>query len=114
MNDCIFCKIIKGEIPSNKVYEDDKILVFKDIEPQAPVHILIIPKKHITSLNELSKDDAQIIAHVFMKVQELARELGVSENGYRVVTNCGVDGGQTVEHVHFHMLAGRNLQWPPG
>lgn len=114
MENCIFCKIINGDIPCNKVYEDEKILVFKDIEPQAPTHVLIIPKKHIMSLNSLSEEDSNIISHIFLKAKELAKELGVSEDGYRIVMNCGKDGGQTVEHMHFHMLAGRNLQWPPG
>ncbi|WP_035288169.1 histidine triad nucleotide-binding protein [Clostridium sp. KNHs214] len=114
MDDCIFCKIAKGDIPCSKVYEDERILAFKDIEPQAPFHILIIPKKHIESLNSLSEEDSNIVTYIFMKAKELAKELGVSENGYRIVNNCGKDGGQTVQHLHFHMLAGRNLQWPPG
>lgn len=114
MDNCIFCKIVKGDIPSNKVYEDEKILAFKDIDPQAPVHVLIIPKKHIESLNAIKDEDLDIISYVFLKAKELAKKLGVSESGYRIVTNCGKDGGQTVPHIHFHMLAGRNLKWPPG
>ena len=114
MENCIFCKIINGEIPSQKVYEDDKIFAFKDINPEAPVHILIIPKKHIESLNDLKEEDKDIISHIFIKVKEIGNKLGISESGYRVVNNCGVDGGQTVSHIHFHLLGGRSLQWPPG
>lgn len=114
MSDCIFCKIIKGEIPNTKIYEDDKIISFKDIEPAAPVHVLIIPKKHIESLNEVDDEAAEIIAHIFKTVPKLVRELGISEDGYRIVSNCGKDGGQSVEHVHFHLLGGRSLNWPPG
>ncbi|WP_138204757.1 histidine triad nucleotide-binding protein [Haloimpatiens lingqiaonensis] len=114
MENCIFCKIAKGDIPCSKVYEDEKILAFKDIEPQAPIHILIIPKHHIESLNSLSEEDADIVTYIFMKAKQLAKDLGVAESGYRIVNNCGEDGGQTVKHLHFHMLAGRNLQWPPG
>lgn len=114
MENCIFCKIVKGEIPSKKVYEDELILVFKDISPEAPTHVLIIPKKHIKSLNDLNENDANIIAHIYIKLKELAQQLGIKENGYRIVSNCGEHGGQTVEHIHFHLLGGRSLQWPPG
>lgn len=114
MENCIFCKIIKGEIPSEKVYEDELILAFKDISPEAPTHVLVVPKKHIKSLNQLSKEDSAIIAHIYIKVKELAKKLDIDEKGYRVVTNCGEQGGQTVDHIHFHLLGGRNLQWPPG
>lgn len=114
MEECVFCKIIKGEIPTDKVYEDDKVLVFKDIEPQAPVHILLIPKKHIESLNDLDDDDCEIVGYIFMIAKNMAEKFGVSKDGYRIVTNCGKDGGQSVNHVHFHMLAGRSLKWPPG
>lgn len=114
MEDCIFCKIIKGDIPSEKVYEDELILAFKDINPEAPIHIVVIPKKHIESLNELTKKDADIVAHIYIKTKELAQELGINKKGYRIVTNCGEQGGQTVNHLHFHVLGGRNLQWPPG
>ncbi|KYH34526.1 HIT-like protein [Clostridium tepidiprofundi DSM 19306] len=114
MENCIFCKIINNEIPSEKVYEDDKVLCFKDINPEAPVHILIIPKEHISSVNELNEENADIISYIFLIAKKLAKQLGIAENGYRIVNNCGNDGGQTVEHIHFHMLGGRNLQWPPG
>lgn len=114
MEDCIFCKIINGEIPSAKVYEDDKILCFKDINPEAPVHVLIIPKKHIRSLNELEDGDKDIISYIFMKGKELAESFGINEKGYRIVMNCGDDAGQTVKHMHFHLLGGRIFGWPPG
>jgi len=114
VKDCIFCKIIKNEIPSDKVYEDEKILAFHDIEPEAPVHILIIPKKHISSLNEVKKENADEISYIFTKIPEIAKKLGVEESGYRIVSNCGEDALQTVDHIHFHMLGKRTLNWPPG
>lgn len=114
MEDCIFCKIIKGEIPSSKVYEDDKVYAFKDINPEAPVHLLVIPKEHIESANALNENNIEIVSHIFKVINKLAIEHGISENGYRIVNNCGEDGGQTVKHLHFHILGGRNLQWPPG
>lgn len=114
VDSCIFCKIIKGEIPCNKVYEDEKILAFKDISPEAPVHILIIPKKHIESLSTLEEDDKDVISHIFIKAKEIGEKMGIAQSGYRIVNNCGVDGGQTVSHMHFHILGGRSLQWPPG
>ena len=112
--DCLFCKIIAGDIPSAKVYEDDKVYAFRDIEPQAPVHILIIPKEHIASANELTEENASIVGHIFSVAAKIAKEEGISEGGYRIVNNCGQDGGQTVGHLHVHMLGGRSLQWPPG
>lgn len=114
MGDCIFCKIIKGDIPCNKVYEDEKVLAFNDINPEAPVHILVIPKDHIQSVNEINDENSQIISHIFKVINKLVVDLNVDKTGYRVVNNCGDDGGQTVNHIHFHLLAGRNLQWPPG
>ena len=109
MEDCIFCKIIKGEIPSNKVYEDDEILAFKDINPMAPVHILVIPKKHIESANEIEEDDELLIGKMFTVIKKLAKENHL-DNGYRIVNNCGEDGGQVVKHLHFHLLGGRKLK----
>ncbi len=106
--DCVFCKIIGGEIPSNKVYEDDKILAFYDLEPQAPVHVLIVPKAHICCTNELNAENSQTVGYIFSKIPEIAAKLGL-ENGYRVVNNCGSDGGQTVFHLHFHLLGGKKL-----
>ena len=112
--DCLFCKIIAGDIPSNKVYEDDKVYAFRDIEPQAPVHILIIPKVHIASANEFTGENASVVGHIFAVAAKIAKEEGIADGGYRIVNNCGQDGGQTVGHLHFHMLGGRSLQWPPG
>lgn len=109
MADCLFCKIIKGEIPSNKVYEDDEILAFKDINPAAPIHILVIPKKHITSLAHLEKEDEAIVGRIYGVINKIAEEKGVKEKGYRVIVNCGKDGGQEVMHLHFHLLAGKQL-----
>jgi len=109
MEDCLFCKIVKGVIPSNKVYEDDEMLAFYDINPAAPIHILIIPKKHITSLAHLKKEDEALIGRIYTKINEIANEKGFKEKGYRVIVNCGEDGGQEVMHLHFHILAGKKL-----
>mgnify|MGYP005785250807 FL=1 len=111
--DCLFCKITAGEIPCKKVYEDDQVLAFYDVDPQAPVHFLVIPKAHIASPADISPENSAVVAHIFAVIARLARELGL-EKGYRVVTNCGADGGQSVFHLHFHVLAGRSLAWPPG
>jgi len=114
MNDCIFCKIVNGEIPSKKIYEDDKVYAFYDINPEAPTHFLVIPKEHIQSVNYLNEDNIDVISHIFKVINKLVSELGIDKKGYRIVNNCGEDGGQTVGHIHFHILGGRNLQWPPG
>lgn len=114
MDDCIFCKIVNKEIPSTKVYEDDKVLAFKDISPEAPVHIVIVPKEHIRSANELNENNASIVAHIFTIINKIAEEQGIKDSGYRIINNCGEHGGQTVNHIHFHLLGGRNLSWPPG
>ena len=106
MEDCLFCKIIKGEIPSNKVYEDEEILAFKDINPVAPIHILVIPKKHIDSLAHMEKEDEIIVGKIYGVINKIAKEQGFKENGYRVIVNCGKDAGQEVMHLHFHLLAG--------
>lgn len=106
--DCIFCKIINGEIPSKKAYEDDEILAFFDIQPQAPVHIVIIPKKHIENMNGITAENSGLIAHIFEVIPRIAKENGLDE-GYRVVSNCGANGGQTVFHLHFHLLGGKAL-----
>jgi histidine triad (HIT) family protein len=111
---CIFCRIANKEIPAKIVYEDDKVLAFHDINPQAPYHILVIPKKHISTLLELTEEDKDLIGHIFLVMNKLAQELGVAERGYRVVVNCNEEAGQTVFHVHFHFLAGREMHWPPG
>jgi histidine triad (HIT) family protein len=111
---CIFCRIVNKEIPAKIVYEDDKVLAFHDINPQAPYHILVIPKKHISTLLELTEEDKDLIGHIFLVMNKLAQELSVAERGYRVVVNCNEEAGQTVFHVHFHFLAGREMHWPPG
>lgn len=111
---CIFCKIADGEIPSKKLYEDDKVLAFYDISPEAPVHFLVIPKEHIKSANELTEENVSVISHIFLVINKLANELNIKELGYRIVNNCGKNGGQTVDHIHFHVLGKRDLKWPPG
>ena len=109
MDDCVFCKIIKGDIPSKKVYEDDDILAFYDINPIAKVHVLVIPKKHITSLLELKKEDKDLLFHIFNKINEIAEMIGVAKTGFRVISNVGEDSGQAVKHLHFHILGGEKL-----
>lgn len=109
MEDCIFCKIIRREIPSSIVYEDEEIIAFKDIQPAAPIHILVIPKKHIPSLVQLEKEDEKVIGRIYTVINEIAEAQGVKEKGYRVIVNCGKDGGQEVGHLHFHLLAGKTL-----
>lgn len=113
MSDCIFCKIASKEIPANIAYEDDKVLCFHDLSPQAPVHVLLIPKKHIDSMDDVSEDDRELMGYLIVKVREIAGILGLT-NGYRVVGNCGEDGMQTVRHLHFHILGKRQMIWPPG
>ncbi len=113
MKDCLFCKIVAGEIPSTKIYEDSFVYAFADIDPQAPFHAIVIPKEHIACANEISEDNSILIAKIFEAIAKIARQENL-ENGYRVVNNCGKDGGQTVGHIHFHLLARRNLAWPPG
>lgn len=115
MDNCIFCKIAHKQIPSNLVYEDDTVVAFKDLEPQAPVHVLIIPKKHIESILAVTTEDKELLAHITCDViPKLAKELNVAEKGFRTVVNTGVEGGQTVKHLHFHLIGGRSMQWPPG
>ncbi len=111
--DCLFCKIVAGEIPSTRIYEDEYVYAFADIDPKAPFHAIVIPKQHIASANEINNDNSALIAKVFEAIAVIAKEQSL-ENGYRVVNNCGEDGGQTVGHIHFHLLARRNLAWPPG
>ncbi len=114
MEECIFCKIARKDIPSDCVYEDNQVFAFRDINPQAPVHILVIPKQHIGSLLEVTAETSSLVANVAMVVKELAKQLNVDESGFRLVVNTGKDGGQTVDHLHFHLLGGRELDWPPG
>lgn len=110
---CIFCKIANGEVKTTKLYEDDKILIFKDAEPQAPIHLLVIPKEHIKSVEEINAENSNVISYIFEKISELKSELNLEE-GFRIVNNCGEYAGQTVPHIHFHILSGRKLTWPPG
>ena len=112
--DCLFCKIAAGKIPSDKVYEDDELLAFRDIDPKAPTHILVIPKTHITSINQLDVESSLIVSKAFLLLKKIAKDEGISESGYRIVTTVLKDGGQTVDHLHFHLLGGRSLSWPPG
>ena len=114
MSDCIFCRIIKGEIPSKKVFEDEELLAFHDVNPQAPVHFLVIPKRHIQNIMELDAEDTALLGRLLFKAQELAKGLGCGEQGARFVINCKSHGGQTVDHLHCHVLGGRFLVWPPG
>lgn len=109
MQDCLFCRIAEGSIPSNVAYEDDKILCFHDINPQAPVHVLVIPRQHIASVNEITEENSAVVAHIFASIPKIAASLGLS-NGYRVISNCGADACQSVHHLHFHILGGTKLQ----
>ena len=112
--DCLFCKIINGEIPSQKVYEDEYVYAFNDISPTAPVHILIVPKKHISTINDIEDNDAELIGRIYLAAKKIAKEKGIAEDGYRVVTNCNGMAGQTVFHIHYHLIGGRELGWPAG
>ena len=112
MSDCLFCKIIAGEIPSSKVYEDELCYAFHDIDPQAPMHFLVIPKAHIGSCAEITPENATVVAHIFAVISKVTKDLGITD--FRVVSNCGEQAGQSVHHLHFHVLAGRDMTWPPG
>ncbi len=114
MTETIFSKIIRKEIPAKIVFEDELCLAFHDVSPQSPVHVLVIPKKPIVSLEHIEPEDQPLLGHLWMVIQRVARQLEISETGYRVVVNCGKDGGQSVDHLHFHILGGRSLAWPPG
>ena len=114
MAETIFSKIIRKEIPAKIVHEDDQCLAFHDVSPQAPVHVLVIPKKPIESLKQLESGDAELLGHLWLTIPKIASDLGLADGGYRVVVNCGRDGGQSVDHLHFHILGGRGLKWPPG
>ncbi|MBQ7546400.1 MAG: histidine triad nucleotide-binding protein [Clostridia bacterium] len=111
--DCLFCKIAAGEIPSKKVYEDEQVYAFYDIDPQAPVHVLLIPKAHIASAAEITPENSAVVAHIFEVAAALAKELGL-DDGFRIVSNCGESAGQTVRHLHFHLMGGRSFAWPAG
>lgn len=112
MGDCLFCKIVAGEIPCKKIHEDDKVLVFYDIDPQAPTHFLVIPKQHITSAADVTVANSYLIAYIYEVIAKIAKDFGLES--FRVVTNCGDQAGQSVKHLHFHVLAGRDMTWPPG
>ncbi|HEU0265275.1 MAG TPA: histidine triad nucleotide-binding protein [Geobacterales bacterium] len=114
MEGCIFCKIIRGEIPAKKVYEDDDVLAMEDISPQAPLHLLLLPKRHIVNILDLKPADAELVGKIHLVAAEIARQRGVDEAGFRLVTNTNAGAGQSVFHIHFHLLAGRPLSWPPG
>ena len=114
MTDCLFCKIVNREIPGSIVYEDDRVLAFNDINPQAPTHVLLVPKRHIASLNDLAPGDDQIVGELARRAAAIAKERGIAAGGYRTVFNTNRDAGQTVFHLHLHLLGGRSMQWPPG
>ena len=114
MSDCLFCKIIAGEIPADIVYESESMLAFRDINPQAPTHVLIIPRKHIATINDIERNDAGTVGELLLAAQAVARQEGIADGGYRAVMNCNADAGQTVFHIHLHLLGGRPLDWPPG
>lgn len=113
MEDCLFCKIVAGEVPSKKIYEDETVYVFEDIEPTAPVHYLVIPKQHISELSEITPENSGVISHIYEVIAKLAKDLDLKD-GFRVVSNCGESAGQSVFHIHFHLLAGRKFGWPAG
>lgn len=114
MSDCIFCKIIKKEIPAKIIYEDDNVIAFEDINPQAPVHLLVVPRKHIPTLLDLTPEDSQLMGHIFLTANNLAKNKGISVSGFRTVFNCNKDAGQAVYHIHLHIFGGRRMAWPPG
>ena len=114
MSACLFCSVVDGTIQSTMVYEDEHAVAFQDIHPQAPVHILVIPKRHVQSVQDFEDSDAELLGHLLMVCVKLAKQKGISESGYRIVTNSGTHAGQTVPHLHFHLLGGRSMTWPPG
>jgi len=114
MSDCLFCKILDGDIPCDRVYENDQVVAFRDVNPQAPTHILVIPRKHIPTVNDLIDDDKKIVGEMLLAAQTIAKQEGIEESGYRLVMNCNEGAGQTVFHIHLHILGGRSMNWPPG
>ena len=114
MSDCLFCGIVEGQVKGDVVYRDESVDAFRDIRPQAPVHILIVPRKHVATILDLEANDQAVVGQIFLVIAKLAREQGIAENGFRVVVNSGADAGQTVFHLHFHLLGGRHFRWPPG
>ncbi len=114
MSDCLFCKMVAGDIQPDVVFENESVLAFRDLQPQAPCHFLVIPKKHITSINDLAEGDASLMGQLYLAAKAVAKQEGIAEDGFRTVMNCNADGGQTVFHIHLHVLGGRALSWPPG
>ena len=114
MDGCIFCKIVKGDLPADRVYEDDNVLAFRDINPQAPLHVLIVPKEHISPINDLDESHAAIVGKLYLAAKQIAQQEAMAERGYRTVMNCNEEAGQSVFHLHLHVLAGRAMRWPPG
>lgn len=114
MSECLFCKMLKKEIPADVVYQDDDVMAFNDINPQAPIHVLIIPCIHLETINDLQAEHTEIVGKLFLAAKEIAKQKGIAEGGYRTVINCNADAGQTVFHLHLHLLGGRQMDWPPG
>lgn len=114
MSDCLFCKMVVGEIKPNVVYEDDSVLAFRDINPQAPTHVLVVPKRHVSTINDLKPTDADLIGQLYLAAKQVAEQEGIAAEGYRTVMNCNAGAGQSVFHIHLHVMGGRNMQWPPG
>ncbi|MBL4852141.1 MAG: histidine triad nucleotide-binding protein [Gammaproteobacteria bacterium] len=114
MSDCLFCKLINGDIPTDIVYQDDDVFAFHDVSPQAPIHILVIPKQHIATINDTDESHQAVLGKLVLTAKKIAKEQDIADNGYRLVVNCNQDGGQTVFHIHLHLLGGRSLSWPPG
>jgi len=112
--DCIFCQIVNGSLPAKIIFEDDKVVAFDDIHPKAPLHKIIIPRKHIATLNDLTEEDANLVGHMFLVAKKIASDLGIAEPGYRTLINCNAGGGQVVYHLHMHLMGGRAMKWPPG
>ncbi len=113
MSDCIFCKIVSGDIPAQKVFENEHVVGFKDLNPVAPLHVLVIPKKHISTINDIEQEDAELVGQMYLAAKQIASDNGLSERGYRTTMNCNADAGQTVFHIHLHLLGGRAMGWPP-
>ncbi len=114
MRSCVFCRIVSGDAPSRLVYEDERVVAFHDINPQAPLHVLVIPRRHVATLNDLGENEADLVGHLYLAARTVARQEGLLQRGYRTVVNCNADGGQTVFHLHLHLLGGRRMHWPPG
>lgn len=114
MTTCIFCKIADGQIPADVVYQDEHVVAFRDVNPQAPVHVLVIPRRHIATINDIEPEDAELMGRLYLVARQVAGEAGMAERGYRTVMNCNSEAGQSVYHVHMHVLAGRTMRWPPG